>query len=734
MTPEQQSAIQNNNISLYTWSNVEVQKIANTYLTLHKIFFWLWINIIIMILAIVIVRNITASDVTIPFPIRNDNIKNQEQQLMKTLSIIESKSYKENDVRVIIKQWPLSIDTQYLETSNNLVVYKWYVTPRVIKISLNDDLKKITYFNNSGYDIKYLDIYLNNFILNSNKNQNIIDTTTTLLPLQTTLAKQFNIECLLSSKIINTYCQKVFSEVASVIPLYDLKQDYIGLIEMSKATEWTEYAWTFCEAIKKYIFFSNDSGKEIKDIMVSCWKQYELSVADFISFRSIQEQLNREAINSTVTPSTLLNIYKLVSTQNDIYYDIIIGKNINTTRINGYNDYVEALLKDPDSLPWFYFDVIARYNNTFLIPELTKASIIVRWEKSDDYKKILEYMKKINQWDSIARHKWLISYINNPNLLEVWTTDIGSGNIIPTLIENFTKNYNFPDFIIKSSSWVDDKTITVSWLLRFSNTNETLGLANNTPMTATFVYTNQRFFVASVLLPRHPAITTIINQKLSVQYLPISEIYNLILVNSTATVSQDTCLAFKWDKRLTKCTSTQAIFNNNNTNYTFNYTLKNGVSSYTISDNMLEKAAKNIYGNTITITKNTVDAIKLILSYSIDKEPDVVIDGDPIWWAKEVQIQKDFSEIWADITEITTNNWSTIVKFILKNYSFISIYDSSKKNIIWLWIIMGTTYPIRNFSFSFLTAKPEEIELFKSDPASFLLQKDPLTVKKLQLK
>jgi len=73
-------------------------------------------------------------------------------------------------------------------------------------------------------------------------------------------------------------------------------------------------------------------------------------VADFISFRSIQEQLNREAISATVTPSTLLNIYKLVSTQNDIYYDIMIGKNINTTRINGYNNYVEALLKEPDSL------------------------------------------------------------------------------------------------------------------------------------------------------------------------------------------------------------------------------------------------------------------------------------------------------------------------------------------------------------------------------------------------
>jgi hypothetical protein len=84
--------------------------------------------------------------------------------------------------------------------------------------------------------------------------------------------------------------------------------------------------------------------------MVSCGKQYELSVADFISFRSIQEQLSRESISPNVTPSTLLNIYKLLSLQNDIYYDIIIGKNINTTRINGYNNYIEALLKSPDSI------------------------------------------------------------------------------------------------------------------------------------------------------------------------------------------------------------------------------------------------------------------------------------------------------------------------------------------------------------------------------------------------
>lgn len=736
MTPEWQPQNPQTNGSLYIWSNLEVQKVVNTYLILHRVFFWLWINIIIIIFSILIVRNISAGDLWLSFPIRNNDIKLQEESLMNTLSIIDSKSYKENDIRAIIKQWPLSIDDKYVETSDNLITYKWYVTPRTIKIPINNELKKITYFNDTWYDLRSLDLYLNSFILNSNSNkdQNFIATAATLLPLQTTFIKQFNLECLLSTrftKFTDTFCQQAFEEVSSIIPLYDLRQDYIWLTEVSRAVQWTEYAWAFCDTVKKYIFFSNDSGKEIKDIMVSCGKQYELSIADFISFRNIQEQLNRETINSTITSSTLLNIYKLLSTQNDVYYDITIWKNHNTTRINWYNNYVESLLKSPDSLQSFYFDVIARYNNIFLIPELTKASIIVRWELSDEYKKILEHMKKLNQWDSIAWHQWLVAYIKNPNLLELWTTNLWIGSTAFSLIDNFKQIYSFPDFIIKSSSWIDEKTLSVSGLLRFSDNN---WLANNTPMNVTFVYSNQRFFISSIVLPRHSAITTIVNQKLAAQLLPINEVYSLILENNKATWTKDVCSTFKWKTILVSCTATQVIFNQNKIQYTFNYTLENGVSSYSISNNTIDNAVKAVYGKSITITKNSVDAINLVLNYSIEKEPDVVNLWEPIWGVKEVQIQKDFDQIGAIISEITTSKSNTIVRFTLKAYSFIAIYDTNKKNILGLWIIIWTTYPIRNFTFSFLTAKSEEIELFRSDPATFLLQKDPLTVKKLQLK
>jgi hypothetical protein len=67
----------------------------------------------------------------------------------------------------------------------------------------------------------------------------------------------------------------------------------------------------------------------------------------------------------------------------------------------------------------------------------------------------------------------------------------------------------------------------------------------------------------------------------------------------------------------------------NNIQYTFNYTAENGVSSYTISDTTIEKAAKTVYGNTITITKKPVDAINLILNYRIEKETDTTTPSNP---------------------------------------------------------------------------------------------------------
>lgn len=666
---------------------------------------------------------------------RNTIIQSQENALIKEFSTVESKSYKDNDVRVIIKQGALIIDTGYLSTTNNLITYQWYVLPRTAKISLINTLKPISYFSNSGYDIRFLDLYLSNFITTTYNDQSTTTQSHQLLPLQTSLAAQFQVQCLLSPRITDFFCQQAFTNTINSIPLYNLKQDYIWLQQLYQSIDGTSYETHFCDAIKKYIFFSNDSNKEIKDIMVGCGKEYEDSIGDFISFRSIQDQLSTETISSTVTSSALLNTYKLLSTQHDIYYEINAGNNtINTNRIWWYNNYIEAILKDTDKIQPFYFDVIARFNNTILIPALIKASLTARGDIADDYKRLLDQLKKINQWDTIAGHSGLIWHIINPNLLQSGSLFALTGSTVSNIVDTFQQSYSYSNYIIKSSSAIDQKTVQTSGVLRFSDNKV---LANNSPMNATFIYQDQRFFIKAIDLPRHPQIASVINPKLTIKPLPISEVYDLILQSAAGSViSQDVCTSFKNNGIMKSCSSQQAIFIQNKITYTFSYIQDKGVTSYTISDQTLERSAKDTYGTAITITSNPVDAIKLILGYhpTIDTAPPITtttLTGG----TKEIQIQKDFESIGAKVNKISDVKWYTLIEFILKNYTYTCIYDSTKKSIIWLAIMInGTTYPIRNFSFSFLNSSDEDRELLKNDPATFLLQKDPLTVKKLQLK
>jgi hypothetical protein len=76
--------------------------------------------------------------------------------------------------------------------------------------------------------------------------------------------------------------------------------------------------------MQQYVFVSNDTAIVIREIMNSCGRSYGENIADFVSFSSIQDQLDRETISSTVTSSAILNAYKLISVMNNIFYEITV--------------------------------------------------------------------------------------------------------------------------------------------------------------------------------------------------------------------------------------------------------------------------------------------------------------------------------------------------------------------------------------------------------------------------
>jgi hypothetical protein len=210
----------------------------------------------------------------------------------------------------------------------------------------------------------------------------------------------FGVNCISDSPIITTYCDRAIDTMIKVLPIYDLKKDYIAVQTLASQLKPTSFAVPFCDAIKQYIFFSNDSSESIRSVMITCGSDYEAFYNEFSSFRSIQDQLDKQFINATVTASPLLNAYKLVSTQQFIYNEMNAGK-FNEIRLRSYNKYVEELLRKPSSLQSFYFQNINRFNNTYLIPEITRTILKNKTLENKELKSVLDDLKTINEGDSI---------------------------------------------------------------------------------------------------------------------------------------------------------------------------------------------------------------------------------------------------------------------------------------------------------------------------------------------
>lgn len=87
-------------------------------------------------------------------------------------------------------------------------------------------------------------------------------------------------------------------------------------------------------------------------------------------FSQIQESLDNESFTSISYKDPLLNTYKLLSYQQQLYQDFLINKP-DSYKITTYLDLVEELLQK-NILEPFYHDEIYRYNNRYLALSLEK--------------------------------------------------------------------------------------------------------------------------------------------------------------------------------------------------------------------------------------------------------------------------------------------------------------------------------------------------------------------------
>jgi hypothetical protein len=708
-------------------------RVVRTYEVLHKLFFGLGIFIILIIIWSLMVPFMISQWTTL---LRNSHIEKKEQELLSGMQFVMHQYDTHPLIKLFIKQWNLVVDTDTIQTTNNLLTYKKFVLPKSISISATNTLQPLDYFTTTTLSGEYqsaLEYYMKTIVLTPLiDNSNAVRQDMHFLQPDRGLFDYFGVNCISNSPIIDTYCDRAIDTMIKVLPIYDLKKDYIAVQTLASQLKPTSFAVPFCDAIKQYIFFSNDSSESIRSVMITCGSDYEAFYNEFSSFRSIQDQLDKQFINATVTASPLLNAYKLVSTQQFIYNEMNAGK-FNEIRLRSYNKYVEELLRKPSSLQSFYFQNINRFNNTYLIPEITRTILKNKTLENKELKSVLDDLKTINEGDSILWYTGLSEILNS--------TMVWSGTIITSLIDNrslldiFRDSYNFENFTVSTvSSGSQSDHVKVWWSFRFYSSASIKGIV---PADMELRYTD-KFIVDSITIPWYPLLTDTLATVLKTQSLTIPALYSLLVTDAARlnTKPKSICENLQWKLWLVSCSPQQIVFTGKIATNTVTYTIKhtNGeLISYTLSDSVLNtKAQADLWVPTTTSTSLLVFIDELLRYKPSTTVPSSQTTTPTVSSSKVIQIREDFSILWAEVWDINIL-WSYYsVKFSLSNINFLVAYDLDKQNILgWAIVIGDKTYAIRGFILSLKDAKSKDLILFKNDPKSYLLQKDPLTVKKV---
>jgi hypothetical protein len=118
--------------------------------------------------------------------------------------------------------------------------------------------------------------------------------------------------------------------------------------------------------------YTNDYTDSVEKLFFACGQSYVDTFKRTTLFMEIQKSLENQLFDKTVYKDDVLNTYKLLSYQQQIYQDFFINK-IDTYKIGLYFDFIRELIKK-NTIDPFYIDEIYRYNNKYLVSALEKIT------------------------------------------------------------------------------------------------------------------------------------------------------------------------------------------------------------------------------------------------------------------------------------------------------------------------------------------------------------------------
>ena len=688
--------------------------IIKTYKKIHRFFFKQGIYLFITIACLIFWYQFLTTSKKNYIPIYQNYQEETDQ--------IENNSHTNisyDDLEVLIKVWPLSInENNILQTENNLVKFQGLILWNNSVINLKQTLFDEEKFNMGEYTQEELKTLLFK-LFQEGESQKLENKT---FSIQKSIIEDFNLQCIKNYSPYPLICNKFFDNFIKYGQFYnledytnDLNQIFLGIKENIKKKS------DFCQVLLKYSVYQATPAESLDTLLNQCSPEYYEQYINNKYILSINQELDQKLIQPKVYNKKDVNAYKTISLMTLLYNNFENGV-YNTSIINNYLEFIKELInKDSytnNYLDPVYKDLIYYFNTNILQTKLENSSNnhMTKTEINTFVNKITEINKGDKTFWTIGLEKQLtikelINYkqINNSSVYKI---DIETPlNAILAL-----KNLKISRYLISE----DKKEVEIQTQILFDQYPEI-----NLKAKIYLYLEDNALYLKDIIIIENDEITSFLRDHNKIERYTLSQMLSLLNDNIASYLEKEQetinyCNYFLSEEYTTECNGNELQITKQGITYQFIFR-NNSLSTFSISDKEKEDKIKKQLESVIFKEWNTLQIIDEILK---DSEEEIIVEEENEDTSIRFIIKGKIRDYLLTNAEIQKTNNPNIyeVIFTIKDITLKANYDITNHHLTNIYYVINEkeTLIIRKLELILSEENKDTLSYIANNPRTYL--------------